>query len=187
MRLSKANYYADIVLYPAVVAALSIYEMSNSTAMARYHWIAACLLGVAAWTLIEYLIHRFVFHVVPPAMQMHLDHHSDPRATIGTPIWVSIGAFTSFGFAPLWWYFGYEIATGGLAGLLIGYSWYVMVHHAVHHWQIDQTSWLYVAKVRHAMHYYRTDERNFGVTTGFWDWIFGTTLEARPVNRQQRS
>lgn len=186
MRLSKANYYADIVVYPVVVAALFVGEFTGAHAVAPYRWLALCAIGLCSWTLIEYVIHRFVFHVVPPALQMHLAHHAEPRATIGTPIWLSFAAFALGGFLPLWSYGGFETASGGLAGLLLGYIWYIIVHHAVHHWRIEPTSWLYTAKLRHTTHHYRSDDYNFGVTTRFWDRAFGTALDMHSVRPQQR-
>ena len=186
MRLSKANYYADIVIYPMIVTALAVAEFSSISAAVPYHWLATCGVGLMSWTLIEYIIHRFVFHVVPPALQMHLDHHAEPGATIGTPIWLSAAAFALGGFLPIWSYSGFETASGGLAGLLLGYIWYVVVHHAVHHWRIEPTSWLYTAKLRHTTHHYRSDDCNFGVTTGFWDWMFGTAFDMRAAKTQQR-
>ena len=187
MRLSKANYYADIVVYPAVIAALFVTEFTSSDATAPYHWLAACIVALAAWTLIEYIVHRFVFHIIPPALQLHLDHHDEPRARIGTPLWLSFSVFVLGGFLPLWRYGGFELASGATAGLLVGYCWYIVVHHAVHHWRIDQTSWLYTAKLRHTTHHYRTDDCNFGVTTGFWDWAFGTAHAVRSTRPQHRS
>ena len=57
--------------------------------------------------------------------------------------------------------------------MLIGYAAYMFVHHATHHLKIEPGDWLYEARVRHMAHHYR-DATNFGVSTGFWDRVFGT-------------
>ena len=49
----------------------------------------------------------------------------------------------------------------------------MFVHHATHHGKIEPGHWLYPSRVRHMAHHYR-ENINFGVTTGFWDRVFGT-------------
>ena len=51
----------------------------------------------------------------------------------------------------------------------------MFVHHATLHFAIQPGDVLYRARVRHMAHHYR-DGCNFGVTTGFWDIVFGTTI-----------
>ena len=51
----------------------------------------------------------------------------------------------------------------------------MFVHHATHHFAIQPGDVLYRARVRHMAHHYR-DGSNFGVTTGFWDTVFGMTI-----------
>jgi sterol desaturase/sphingolipid hydroxylase (fatty acid hydroxylase superfamily) len=55
------------------------------------------------------------------------------------------------------------------------YALYMFVHHATHHIAIQSGDVLYRARIRHMAHHYR-DGCNFGVTTGFWDTVFGTTI-----------
>jgi sterol desaturase/sphingolipid hydroxylase (fatty acid hydroxylase superfamily) len=50
-----------------------------------------------------------------------------------------------------------------------------VVHDAVHQWRLDHESFLYRAKLRHAAHHYGKQDGNFGVTTVFWDRVFGAT------------
>ena len=80
---------------------------------------------------------------------------------------------------PLWLGTGFDFASGITAGLMLGYIWYVGVHHALHHWCIHPGSYLYPWKRRHALHHYARQPCNFGVTTHFWDRLFGTAHRAR--------
>jgi len=179
VQLRRWVYLADFVLYPLAVTMLAAAGLS----MAHYAsaWVLACLAGVATWTFVEYLLHRFVFHLVPVIERMHEDHHDNPRALIGSPVWLSLMIF-AFGVAPpLWLAIGPNLTSAILAGLMGGYLWYMVVHHAVHHWAIDERSWLYTARLRHLLHHYRSNERSFGVTTGFWDYVFGTAQQPKPV------
>jgi sterol desaturase/sphingolipid hydroxylase (fatty acid hydroxylase superfamily) len=80
-------------------------------------------------------------------------------------------------FAPLWWATGFMIASAISTGLMIGYLWYVTVHHCNHHANPRHNTYLYWAKHRHALHHYCGETRNFGVITDFWDRLFGTELQ----------
>ena len=176
MRLSKAGYYADFVIYPVIILALAAAELWPAQSAARLQWLLACLAGLAGWTLAEYLIHRFAFHRIPLLMRMHDMHHANPSALIGAPLWSSLAAFGLGVFIPLWWQAGFDLASGLTTGLMLGYLWYGVVHAAVHRYRLDRGSFLYRTKLRHARHHYGNQEGNFGVTTGLWDRVFGTAI-----------
>ncbi|MGP0090305.1 MAG: sterol desaturase family protein [Xanthobacteraceae bacterium] len=176
MHLSKVGYYADFVIYPAIILALATAELRPLESMAQLQWLIACVVGIAGWTLAEYIIHRFVFHRIPLLARMHDMHHSSPSALIGAPLWSSLGAFGFGVFIPLWWQAGFDVASGLTTGLMLGYLWYILVHTAVHRYRLDRGSFLYRTKLRHAHHHYGTQEGNFGVTTSLWDHLFGTAI-----------
>jgi sterol desaturase/sphingolipid hydroxylase (fatty acid hydroxylase superfamily) len=59
-------------------------------------------------------------------------------------------------------------------GLLIGYLAYAVTHHAIHHTQ-DGSDWLRRRRRWHARHHRSAgDGICYGVTSGFWDRIFGS-------------
>jgi sterol desaturase/sphingolipid hydroxylase (fatty acid hydroxylase superfamily) len=62
---------------------------------------------------------------------------------------------------------------------MLGYLWYVSVHHIVHHWKAEPGTYAYALKRRHMLHHHFDDMGNFGVTSGFWDRVFGTDLKGR--------
>jgi sterol desaturase/sphingolipid hydroxylase (fatty acid hydroxylase superfamily) len=107
---------------------------------------------------------------------------------VGTPTSLSLAAICAGALFPLWWEIGFDLASGTTAGLMLGYVWYVAVHHVLHHWRIYPGSYLYHWKRRHALHHYARQPCNFGVTTLFWDRVFGTAYGARrPSRRADRS
>lgn len=136
-------------------------------------WLSAVVAGAGAWTLIEYAIHRWILHRVPPFRRLRAMHHARPAALIGTPTWLSAVLFMA-----LWAALGREIAVpeaGGLAaGLMTGYLRYAALHFVLHHRRASPGSWLHAAKLRHASHHREGAESDYGVSTGAWDRLFGT-------------
>lgn len=186
MRLSKAGYYADFFVYPPMVIGLAGVALRAPNSVALAGWVISCLVGLGFWTLIEYIFHRFVLHRFPLVRDMHDMHHEHPSAFVGTPTWLSLPAIVVGAFLPLWWQINFVIASGITAGVTLGYLAYVGLHHAVHHWRITRSSFLYPLKMRHAQHHYTGLEGNFGVTTSFWDRLFGTAIDA-PLRSTSRA
>jgi sterol desaturase/sphingolipid hydroxylase (fatty acid hydroxylase superfamily) len=143
-------------------------------AVAGLHRFPLVLAGLAAWTLVEYLVHRFAFHhcfaLGRRLHQLHHDHPSDPdseRSSLSTPLVAAPFALVVLGAA------GIEDGSAIFAGLLAGYLVFIAIHYAVHRVPIEPGSWLYPTKIRHLAHH-RSDNCNFGVTTSFWDIVFRT-------------
>lgn len=61
------------------------------------------------------------------------------------------------------------------AGLVVGYVLYDLVHYYLHHGAVV-TDHLRSMKKFHMEHHYRDYLRGFGITTKFWDKVFGTML-----------
>lgn len=174
MRLSNWGYRADFFVYPVLIAGAALWSLRHAAPLAAGHWIGAVGLGLLAWTAIEYALHRWVLHRVPPFSRLHRLHHEHPGALIGTPTWVSAPLFLG-----LWWVLAHEApahVAGGLAtGLMLGYLAYACVHDAVHHRRARPGSWLHRAKLRHARHHSAGSGTDFGVSIGLWDAILGTS------------
>jgi sterol desaturase/sphingolipid hydroxylase (fatty acid hydroxylase superfamily) len=186
MRLSRAGYYADFVVYPTLVAGMFAYAAFAESWMGTLKWCAAFVCGLTLWTLLEYFFHRVLFHEVPVFDAMHDAHHLEPVAMIGTPTWISLSSIVLGSYLPVWAVVGPNVASGATAGIMLGYLWYISVHHASHHWRAKPNSYLFWAKHRHALHHFAEETCNFGVTSGFWDRVFGTAFEA-PRRRERRS
>jgi sterol desaturase/sphingolipid hydroxylase (fatty acid hydroxylase superfamily) len=175
MNQTKIGYYADLFFYPIVVGGLLLGDLNGRGFALHPRWWFALACGAILWTLVEYLLHRFVYHEVAVIRRLHGMHHLHPNDFIGTPIWVSIVSFSAFlSFLAL--LCDIEIACGITAGLIVGYVAYLLVHDAVHRWQLSERSWMRSHRLRHLRHHYSPVPGNFGVTTGFWDLVFGTEI-----------
>lgn len=171
---SKAASRTDIVLYVLSVFALVVFLFRNS---AQAQWLEIGLfasLGLISWTLIEYALHRFVLHRLQPFRGWHEEHHRRPTALIFTPTILSATLICTFVFIPMLLLGDIKTACEFTLGILIGYLAYTVTHHAVHHWHTNNL-WLKQRKRWHAQHHYRINELGFyGVTSSFWDYVFGT-------------
>ncbi len=176
MRLNRVGYYCEFVLCPIAVAILAALSLKYTTSWSI--WILTAVGGIAAWTLLEYLMHRLVFHHLPYIRGMHERHHEEHDALVGTPAWLSLPAIALVA-SSLVLAMGLEVGGAFATGLSVGYCWYISVHHIVHHWRLPDHGYAFQLKRRHALHHHFDDDANFGVTSGFWDYVFGTNISLR--------
>ena len=138
---SKLAYAADFALYAAAVPALGglllLYGPSAEW-LSLAIWASA---GVLGWTLVEYLLHRFVLHGLQPFRGWHAAHHDRPTALICAPTLLSAGLIVTLVFVPAWLLADLWRAGALTLGVLIGYLGYAVTHHATHHWNVD-LAWL---------------------------------------------
>ncbi|MBV9755285.1 MAG: sterol desaturase family protein [Hyphomicrobiales bacterium] len=175
MKLSKALYFGDFVATPLAALVLAIWALAGRGYLGAGLWALAFLIGIGAWTLVEYAVHRWLYHRVPFFEKFHDAHHADPDGLIGAPSFLAILVLLALFFAPLL-VLGLIIASGFASGILLGYMLYMLVHHASHHVIPRPGSLLYTARIRHMAHHYHAMPGNYGVITAFWDKLFSTRL-----------
>lgn len=172
MPIGKFLYFGDFAVIPVAILLFGGLALADRGLAAAPAFALSLVVGIVVWTLVEYLIHRFVYHRAPVLTALHEAHHRDPAAYIGVPSFFSSGLIIAVSYLSLR---GYEpiLADGFTCGMLIGYAAYIVVHHATHHWAIRPGDWFYEARVRHMAHHYH-DDADFGVSVGFWDRLFRT-------------
>ncbi len=179
MKLSKALYFGDFVAIPLAIIVLAAIAIAQRGLEVAGWWLLAFVVGLAVWTFVEYVVHRWVYHAVPFFEKFHDAHHDDPKALIGVPSFVSSGLILGVFFLPLLFAVGVVFAGGFASGALIGYAGYMLVHHASHHWELKPGDMLYRARIMHMAHHYHETSGNYGVITPFWDHVFSTYVERR--------
>jgi sterol desaturase/sphingolipid hydroxylase (fatty acid hydroxylase superfamily) len=168
---SKSAYRADFTFYGAVSAALAGSLLLAGPRDQRLGLAVLALAGMAGWTFVEYVLHRFVLHRVAPFRTWHAEHHRRPTALVCTPTILSAGLIIALVFVPGLIVGGLWPACAVTFGMLTGYLAYAIVHHAVHHWHFDN-AWLGRRKRSHALHHGGIHRPgNFGVTSAFWDHV----------------
>jgi sterol desaturase/sphingolipid hydroxylase (fatty acid hydroxylase superfamily) len=139
---------------------------------------AATLLGAAAWTGVEYSLHRFVMHEKRGpelASREHLMHHAD--VTYFSPMSKKLlsAAATTAGVLPVAYLVaGPRAAIAFTAGMIVTYFAYEVAHRRIHtHAPIN--GWGRWMRRHHLRHHFGAPARNHGVTTPLWDRLFRTT------------
>jgi cyclopropane-fatty-acyl-phospholipid synthase len=178
---SKAAYWADFGVYGTVLGGLLAWLLVQGPADRLWQTAALVLAGLAAWTAIEYGLHRFLLHGVQPFARWHAEHHARPRALIGTPTALSLALIATLVFLPALLASDPWHAVALTAGVLAGYLVYALTHHATHHWRAD-SAWARQRKQRHALHHHGGAHTVcYGVTSSLWDHVFRS---APPKRRQ---
>jgi sterol desaturase/sphingolipid hydroxylase (fatty acid hydroxylase superfamily) len=133
--------------------------------------VPAFAVGLALWTLMEYLMHRFAFHGFAP----HYEHHADPvdPAYILAPVWFSLGAAVVVWAAAAWVIGSGPVAAVITAGTVTGYLAYEWVHLRIHS-PTAGGRLLRAWRKHHFYHHYADDRRCFGVTSPLWDLALGS-------------
>jgi dihydroceramide fatty acyl 2-hydroxylase len=182
-RFTRVHPAVPVLIYLPVIVALVVVGVGRA---GFWNSIGLAMGGYAVWTLTEYWLHRVVFHFEPEKgigarlhwmiHGVHHDHPNDPMRLVMPP---SASLPLAALFAGLFW-----LVLGGqwfmpfLAGFLAGYLAYDMIHYHVHHHR--PRTWI-GRRLRelHMRHHFQDDERGFGVSAPYWDYVFGTPPEKR--------
>lgn len=157
-----------------------LYWSATYTSLAIGTTIALFFSGLLIFTLTEYMMHRYLFHMdtyteLRRKLQyaFHGVHHDYPKDKdrLAMPPLVSITIATILLF--LMKLVMQDFVFAFLPGFLTGYASYLFVHYIVHAFQppknIFKTLW-----VHHGIHHYKNHEKAFGVSSPLWDYIFRT-------------
>lgn len=168
----KAAYWADLWAYGIAVLLLAFFLL-RQLPVAHYGPGAALVAaGLIFWSLAEYLLHRFVLHGLQPFRRWHEEHHRRPRALISAPLLVSGSLVAGLDVLP-------ALLIGvwqGLAlalGFTLGYLGYALLHHGLHQGGA-RAGWMRQRRRWHALHHGSAAAVCYGVSTTFWDHVFGT-------------
>jgi sterol desaturase/sphingolipid hydroxylase (fatty acid hydroxylase superfamily) len=177
---SHVHPATPVVLYVPVIVYL-LYRALAHGQMSALTVIVLFLIGVLMWTLLEYVVHRYVFHYEPKSRAgkalhfiihgVHHDYPNDASRLVLPPV-ISLPMAVLF-------YFLFAVSFGRFApaisaGFGAGYVCYDMIHYATHHFVMKNRIGLWL-KQYHLRHHYKDDEVGFGVSSPLWDYIFGTT------------
>ncbi len=176
---SHVHPATPLVLYLPVIIYM-LYAAIWRSRLPIWLVIALFVVGGLIWTLVEYVIHRRIFHSEPSTAigkrlhyivhGVHHDYPNDARRLVMPPA-VSIPlaiAFYLFFFA----FFG-RFAPAIAAGFAAGYVGYDSIHYAIHHFPM-KSGILSRLKQHHLRHHFHDDHSGYGVSSPLWDYVFRT-------------
>jgi sterol desaturase/sphingolipid hydroxylase (fatty acid hydroxylase superfamily) len=137
--------------------------------------------GAMTWTLVEYLLHRFVFHLISKSIYptlltihflLHGQHHKFPNDTGRLVFPIVPSVILWLGFQNLFaFYLLPTLLPSFSAGFVLAYIFYDMIHYYIHHGNPTNT-YIRNLKISHMRHHYKNPTREFGISFKLWDYIF---------------
>ncbi|HMJ71591.1 MAG TPA: sterol desaturase family protein [Cyclobacteriaceae bacterium] len=178
-RLTRSHISVPVSLFGLYAVALLFWSAAN-TALSIGLTVGLFFLGWVVYSWIEYLVHRFLFHI-PTTTEartkfqytMHGVHHHHPKDKdrIAMPPLLSITVATVL--LIVFRFILGDYAFSFTAGFLVGYGSYLLVHYLVHIHQPPKNMFRQLW-INHSIHHYRDGEIIFGVSSPMWDYIYGT-------------
>lgn len=176
--LSKNHIAPPLIIFFSTGLALSIYAKIE-VGLSYIDLVIFFPIGIISFTLVEYLIHRFLYHLpqvyekgnIPYALHgIHHKYPKDKKRLVMPPI---LSVFlASLILAIYYWLMG-DISFVFTAGFLFGYAAYLSVHYIVHRFKPPR-NFLKQLWIHHSIHHYKDDKVAFGVSSPLWDYVFGT-------------
>jgi len=185
-RLSRVHPTVPLIIFLPAIAFLLAHAGGQLTAIGVVAWTLG---GYAFWTLVEYWMHRLVFHFEPERgigarlhwiiHGVHHDHPNDAMRLVMPPS-VSIPLALAF-YGIFFLVLGADAAAAFGAGFLVGYLVYDMTHFLLHHHKPRSRLGRRMREL-HMRHHFQDDTRGFGVSAPYWDHAFRTA----PLSRSTR-
>jgi 4-hydroxysphinganine ceramide fatty acyl 2-hydroxylase len=159
--LSKVHYTVPLYIFVPVIIYSTYLAFNAGIGFIKYAELF--ILGLFVWTITEYIMHRFVFHLKPNenwewAKRLHFimhgvhhDYPSDAKRLVLPPS-LSIPLATGFYFL-FKWILPADNVLGFFPGFILGYLFYEIKQH-------------------HMLHHYQDPDRGYGVSSPLWDKIF---------------
>jgi hypothetical protein len=141
----------------------------------------AFVFGGLLWSLVEYLLHRFVFHARVKSetgriavFLAHGHHHVAPQDRMriaATPVQMGSAMLLLFGICDLC--LDGDLLALSFAGSLSSYVAYEAVHYIAHHGQ-PRSRLLRALRRHHLAHHHVDPHSRWGIGTPLWDVVLGT-------------
>jgi len=172
--------FSSFWIYPLLTGLL--FFLSGGQRLQAPQLLVLIVIGLAGWSLLEYLLHRFFFHWTPHnrqirriIYQLHFNHHGDSRnrdkilvhPLYSLPVSALLGCVLYLATGSLY------ATTGLISGMWLGFLYYEWVHYRLHLGKGSKGLLKYQRRW-HFYHHFVDSHHCFGVTSPLWDVVFGT-------------
>ena len=181
-KLSRTHISVPLTIFFTYSSALLYWSITHTSLSA---WITIVMFasGFIFFTWIEYIVHRWVFHMgtftefrTRVQYTVHGVHHEFPKdkSRLAMPPLLSITISTVL--LLLFRLIMGDLTFSFLPGMLVGYAYYLSVHYMVHVYQPPK-NFFKKLWINHSVHHYKHGEYIFGVSSPLWDYVYGTMKE----------
>lgn len=190
----KLKYMKEYFSYPDILIMSCLFLISFGYMMLNFTSIiilGTFILGMMMYSLAEYLIHRFVFHLKPPKSafllkmlkRLHYDHHAHPNELhlLFLPLWYSVPNIAVA--AAIFYVISSSVVmtnafTAGIMFFLLYYEW---KHYIAHRPLQPISPWGCWMKKVHLLHHFKNENYWYGVTSPAYDYLMGTFKNQKDV------
>jgi sterol desaturase/sphingolipid hydroxylase (fatty acid hydroxylase superfamily) len=168
-----------------ILGGLLLYFTSRHEPAGRFNDLFGLVpAGILIWTILEYGLHRFAFHIQIPVRNSllrdivngsHMQHHAaprDPNKVLVHPLYGIVISSILYGLLFAVLRNGFSTA-GIMVGIWMGFLYYEAVHYRVH-FSLSGSGFVARQRRAHFYHHFTNNKRCFGVTSPLWDYVFGT-------------
>ncbi|KAI3717241.1 hypothetical protein L1987_68731 [Smallanthus sonchifolius] len=188
--LTKNQWYAIPIIWLPVICWYTAKSFNMGRSPPQIAIILA--MGILVWSLMEYTLHRFLFHIKTKSYWgntlhylLHGCHHKHPQDGLRL---VFPPTATAILLVPLWKLLNListpSVAPALFAGILLGYVMYDCTHYYLHNGQ-PRSEVPKNLKKYHLNHHFRIQTKGFGITSSLWDGVFGTLPQTKSVEKER--
>lgn len=192
--LSRAHPMSVPIIFIPII---SYFAYTSLAAIPVTQFLGLFVLGLITWTLFEYILHRYLFHLKIDSdwgrrmhFMIHGCHHDYPNDSMR----LVIPNLASIVLAVMvYWLFYFIIVysigaspgvmQGFYASFVFGYLVYDMMHYATHYAKF-KNKWFREIQRNHLDHHFVDHDRGFGLSNVFWDRVFGTEQDSIKKKRK---
>jgi len=183
------NLWYHVVIFHLIIHFCLLTFTVDWSKVTLFLGLIAFTSGIFCFSLIEYLMHRFLFHSEKHLFDnrvlryvhfvLHGIHHMlpiDPDRLVLPPalavIFMLVGYKTMFQvILPN----HFDLRVIFFSGIGIGYLIYDMIHYSLHHFNIKWGYFKFLQRY-HNQHHFSGEDAGYGVSSKLWDIIFRTEL-----------
>jgi len=183
--LTHTNSFVAISAYSFLAVACLLYAATTYD----FQWTHLMLIagGRGFFTLVEYLMHRFVYHSGEYKSQeswqykVHGIHHHHPNEESQLAMPIPLALILLGGFFILFYMVLNKGAFFFFPGFAVGYAFYLLMHYLIHVRKAPKGFFKFFWR-HHHLHHHKYDDKAFGLSTRFWDRVFGTMPPKKTYN-----